>query len=240
MRIAFTNSDKIAVYSAQDIFTIIQHIFYEKKDKADLMQEHFWTFALNKARKILNIELIGMGCRDRVIADPGDVFRVPLYKSSSYVILVHNHPSGSLHPSKEDIDLTNRLMKAGDILRISVIEHVIVTQTSYFSFQHSGLIDKLDLDSKYTLRFIHEKKIKTKMEQLEAQIEKEHKKGKVEGIKQGEKKGLEKGKVEGAKAEKKEIARQMLLDGEPVEKIKKWTGLTHQWIGRLKSEIDLE
>ncbi len=237
MHIDIENAGKIAIYNGYDVFEIMQKIFYNnKKEEADLMKEHFWTFSLNKRHKIMNIELVGIGSKDRVIADPGDVFRVPIYKSASYVVLVHNHPSGGLTPSKTDIDHTNRLMKAGDILNIRVIEHVIMSSRSYYSFKESGLIEKLELDTSYALSFIYEKRMKEKLEGLKLEVEKktrEIKKRRTEGEKR-EKKGEEKG----AKQQKQEIARKMISKNIDLKLIQEVTGLSSQWVGRLKREIE--
>jgi len=238
MKIEIENGDNIKVQHPEDTFEIIQKIFYQKKDAVDLMKEHLWTISLNRAMKILAIELVSIGCKDRTIADPGDVFRVPLYKSSSYVILVHNHPSGNLRPSDADMDLTNRLIKAGEILDVKIIDHVIVTNRSFYSFQEHGLIEKLELDSKYALSFIYEKRVAKRFKELKVEVEKERKKGKLAGIKIGEERGLKKGEEKGIKKGKIEIAREMLLKDMDSKIIQELTGLSRQWIGRFKKEID--
>ncbi len=217
-----------------DIFEVIQIIFYRREGEVDLMKEHLWAFSLNKQKKILSLELVSMGTKDRTVADPGDIFRVPLYKSSSYVILVHNHPSGGLKPSQSDMDLTNKLIKAGDLLDISVIDHVIVTDKSFFSFATAGLMDKLQEDNKYALSFVYKKKMKKKMEELKRSVEKE----KLEFGKIKLKEGKEKGKLEGAKKRNQEIAKQMLSEGIEKDVIARVTGLTHQWIGRIKNQLE--
>ena len=213
MRIEVENAENIKVQHPEDTYEIIRKIFYDRHDEVDLMKEHFWTIALNKALKILAIELVSIGCKDKTIADPGDVFRVPLYKSSSAVVLVHSHPSGDLQPSEADLELTNRLMKAGDILDIKIIDHVIVTKHSFYSLRESGHIEKLKWDTTYALSFIYEKKVSKRMEQLKAEVEKERKKGKREGLKEGKQEGEKIGLEKGAKKEKVEIARNLLSQG---------------------------
>ena len=201
MKIHVENAEHINIQDPRDIWEIIQRIFYQKKDEVDLMKEHLWAFSLNKARKILNIELVSMGSKDRTIIDPGDIFRVPLYKSSSYVILVHNHPSGRLKPSDADIEITNKIMKAGDILDIPVIDHVIVSDKSFFSFELTGLIEQLQMDNKYALTFVYKKKMERKMEELKKSVERQKKESRIEGLKEGEEKGIIKGKKEEKKGD---------------------------------------
>ena len=240
MKVEVENAENIKVQHPQDTYEIIRKIFYDRHDEVDLMKEHFWTISLNKALKILAIELVSIGCKDRSIADPGDVFRVPLYKSSSYVVLVHNHPSGSLKPSEADLELTNRLIKAGEILDIEVIDHIIVTKHSFYSLEESGHIEKLKWDTKYALSFIYEKKVAKRMEQLKAEVEKERKKGELAGMKKGKQEGEKIGLEKGEKKRNVEIARAMLSKGMDVTTIRELTGLSRQWIGRMKSELEKE
>ena len=225
------------VQDPQDIYEIIQRVFYQKKGEVDLHKEHFWVLCLNKSLKILALELVGIGSKDRVIADPGDVFRLPLYKSSSYVVLAHNHPSGSLKPSDSDMELTNRLMKAGDILDVKVIEHVIVTDKSYFSFHNNGLIDKLEMDTSYALSFIYEKKMTRKMEALKKEVEKQKKAIRLEGKKEGIQEGKKLGEARGIEKGKKEIARNLIAQGVDLKIIQASTELSAQQIVRLKNQI---
>ena len=237
MNIDLKEVDKRVVEDPQDIFEIIQLIFY-KREEVDLTKEHLWAVSLNKARKIVAIELVSMGSKDRTIADPGDVFRIPLYKSASKLILVHNHPSGILKPSDSDMDLTNRLMKAGDILDIEVMDHIIVTERSFFSFQDNGLIEKLEVDTKYALSYIYERKMGKKLNQLKEDVEKAKKKGIQIGRQEGKKEGIEEGIKKGAKEEKIEIAYGLFSFGVDAKIVKESTGLSDYWITRIKNDIE--
>ena len=151
-------------------------------------------------------------------------------------MLVHNHPAGNLQPSTEDIDITDKLIQIGRFHKCFVLDHLIINPHSYYSFSDSGLIAKLNNSSKFAPSFLYEKWQAKRMEKLKREAEREKKLFGKKREQLGEKRGEEKG----VQARNKEIARQMLLDKEPLEKIKKWTGLTHQWLGRLKSEIERE
>jgi len=234
MELEIKNADKEQVQSAQDTYEIIQKIFFLRHKKVDILKEHFWTIALNRGLKILCIELVSMGSNARTIAAPQEIFRLPLYKSASQVVLIHNHPSGTLQPSEADLDLTNKLLQAGLLFDIEVIDHVIVTNNSYYSFCDNGLIEKLRWDRKYALTFIRDKQVAKEIEKIKREVEK-HKK---QLLKEGEKKGIHKGKMEGVKARNKEIAKNMFKQGFSMEVIKNITGLTPQWLGRLKSELE--
>ena len=78
-----------------------------------------------------------------------NVFRVAVMKNASRVILVHNHPSGSLTPSEADKDITDRLIQVGRILNIDLIDHLIITPKSYISFRSTKLMDELEQSLKY-------------------------------------------------------------------------------------------
>jgi len=240
MKIQVKNAEKIVIKEAEDIYDIMRLIF-KREQLIDRTKEHFWTVALNTAQKILNIELVGMGSRHAVLVDPVEVFSVPLQKKASCIILIHNHPSGSLQPSEEDIDITNRLIQVGFIQRMPVEDHIIITNHSFFSFQANGLIEKLRMSSKYAPSFIYEKTMEKKFLEMKILGEKREKMreknglkvGKKRGREEGEKAGIEKGITEKAR----EIAKQMLLKDMDKNLIKDITGLSLQWIGRLQNEL---
>ena len=78
MKVDLKNVDNLRMQHPQDLYEVIHKIFYQQKDKVDLMKEHLWAFSLNNAMSILNIELVSIGTKNRTIADPGDIFRIPL------------------------------------------------------------------------------------------------------------------------------------------------------------------
>ena len=81
-----------------------------------------------------------MGSLNSSIVHPREIFNVSIKKSAAAIILVHNHPSGDPHPSREDLEVTTRLVDAGKILGISVLDHIIVGEKKYFSFKEKGLL----------------------------------------------------------------------------------------------------
>ena len=225
-----------SIQSSQDTFDIIQRIFYKRHKKVDLHKEHFWTIAMNRSLKILCVELVSIGSNSQTLAEPQEIFRLPIYKHASRVVLIHNHPSGSLQPSESDLDTTNRLIQAGLIFGIKVVDHVITTKHSYFSFMDNGLIEKLRWDRKYALTFIRDKQVAEEVEKIKSESKQyqkaARKEGKLEGIKEGV--------VKGAKAEKREIAKSMLIKGMDAHLIEEITGLSPSWIDNLKAEMEQE
>lgn len=110
-------------------------------------QEHFCVLSLNVRHEVIHRAHIAIGTLSRVILHPRDVFRDPIRHSAVCIILVHNHPSGNPMPSAQDIELTQRLVQAGQTLLIPVEDHVIIGTESrneerlpYYSFRKEGRI----------------------------------------------------------------------------------------------------
>lgn len=101
--------------------------------------EHFKILILDTKNNVRSIENISTGSLNSSIVHPREVFRICVKKSASSIILVHNHPSGEVEPSHEDIILTNRLDECGKLLGIKILDHIIIGD-SYFSFKEEGLL----------------------------------------------------------------------------------------------------
>jgi len=105
-----------------------------------LEKEHFKTILLNTKNQVISIEEISVGSLNSSIVHPREVFKPAIRRSSASVILVHNHPSGDPTPSKEDIEVTSRLVNAGNILGIAVLDHIIIGNNSIVSLKEQGLM----------------------------------------------------------------------------------------------------
>jgi DNA repair protein RadC len=104
----------------------------------DIRQEHFLVMYLNQSFHELKVECISNGGTTNVIADPRIIFKHALNYSATCIILGHNHPSGNPRPSKEDRQLTKKLVAAGKLLDITVIDHIIIGNERYYSFRDNG------------------------------------------------------------------------------------------------------
>jgi len=122
--------------------------------------EHLWVVSLNTKQWIQNIELINIGSANRVFTQPPEIFRVPIYKAATSIIMVHNHPSGSLEPSKADKDFTDKMMKVGKLLNITVADHQIITEVGYYSFAERGLMKELTKSGLYEVTHKESEEIK--------------------------------------------------------------------------------
>lgn len=100
-------------------------------------REHFWTLALNTKNRLLKIVEVSIGSLNASIVHPRELFREAVKLSAASLIVVHNHPSGDPTPSGADIQLTRRIVKAGDVLGIEVLDHVVIGDTG----EHASLRD---------------------------------------------------------------------------------------------------
>lgn len=106
----------------------------------DLPYEEFWIVLLNRANKIIDTVKISQGGLAGTVTDIRIILRLALEKLASAIILVHNHPSGNLKPSESDINLTRRLREGGALMDIAVLDHLIVSDHSAFSFADEGIL----------------------------------------------------------------------------------------------------
>jgi DNA repair protein RadC len=105
-----------------------------------LEKEHFKVILLNIKNHVISVEDISVGSLNSSIVHPREVFKPAIRRSSASMILVHNHPSGDPTPSREDIEITRRLIEAGKILGIEVVDHVIIGNGIYISLREKGII----------------------------------------------------------------------------------------------------
>ncbi len=106
----------------------------------DLQHEEFWIILLNRANMVLNTRCISKGGVSGTVADPKLIFKEALDHTASAVILSHNHPSGNRRPSDADIRLTKKVKEAGKLLDMPVLDHIIYTDNSYYSFADEGMM----------------------------------------------------------------------------------------------------
>ena len=228
MTIELAEELNIKLLNSDDVYKVMQYILL-REEKIDQEKEHFWMIGLNTRNKILFVELVSMGGVNATTVEPMNVFRVGVLKGAVQAIMAHNHPSGELNPSDIDKGLTDRLIQVGRILDIKVIEHMIISDTSYFSFADTGLIEKLGESTEWVPPYV-----------LIEQIKREEKKIRESAVKVAEKKAKKEGKKEGLKeGENKKaikVAKAGLKKGIPIKIISELTGLTQKEIENLKTK----
>ncbi|HPB31064.1 MAG TPA: DNA repair protein RadC [Candidatus Sumerlaeota bacterium] len=123
-----------AIGNSGDIFRRYRYRF------TSIQQETFYVFILNAKNQIIHEREISRGSLSSCLVHPREVFKEAIRYSAHGVIFMHNHPSGDPTPSRADISLTTRLKQAGELLEIRVIDHIIIGETSYYSFADEGLL----------------------------------------------------------------------------------------------------
>ncbi len=106
-------------------------------------QESFYIVILDQAFKIIRLDEITRGTLDESLVHPREVFAQAIQLRASSLILIHNHPSGTLQPSPEDRQVTSRLIEAGKIIGIKILDHIIVSENGYYSFDEKGILVEL-------------------------------------------------------------------------------------------------
>jgi len=104
------------------------------------MKENFYILSLTTRNNLISVDKVSTGTLSASLAHPREVFLPAIKNSASTVIIVHNHPSGDTQPSEDDLEITKRLVEAGKILGIDVVDHIIVAKDNYFSFKDKGLL----------------------------------------------------------------------------------------------------
>ena len=204
MTIELTPEQRIKIEGAESVYKVMREIF-SRETIIDQDKEHFWVVGLSYTLKILYIELVALGTYKEVNVEPMEVFSWALQKRCTNIILVHNHPSNALKPSKADKDITDRLIQVGKIVDLHVTDHLIISTDSYYSFVDEGLFTELEGSTKYVPPFVL-------VDEYKKQAEKERKRA-------------DKQNKVGRKQERKEIARKLKESGAELQYISEMTGI---------------
>ena len=125
--------------------TVPKDIAVYMQDMENLEQEEFRIIMLNTKNKIIGQQMISKGTVNATLVSAREIFNPAIKAMATTIILVHNHPSGDPAPSKEDIRVTNTMMKAGNIVGIKVLDHVIIGKNKYCSMKESGFMDQIQI-----------------------------------------------------------------------------------------------
>ncbi len=128
------NGVKPLIKNPVDVVAIVRNRLKDKK------QEYFLTVLLDTRAQIIKICEISIGSLDTSIVHPREVYKEAIAASAASVIFVHNHPSGDTTPSNDDIGLTKRLIEAGDIIGITVFDHIIIGERGFASLKALGVM----------------------------------------------------------------------------------------------------
>ena len=124
--------NSVKITEASIVFNYYRNVFINKK------QEYFYSIYLDSNKVVISEKLLFIGTLDHSLVHPREVFKEAISVSASSIICIHNHPSGNVMPSRNDIEITKRLIEIGDMLGIRVIDHVIIGRDKYYSFLENG------------------------------------------------------------------------------------------------------
>lgn len=124
------------IESPEDVYHLL------KQDLAAKKKEHFVVLSLSSRSRLISVDRISVGTLNANLAHPREIFQAGIQNSAASLILVHNHPSGELEPSADDLMITQKLKKAGQILDIEVADHIIIAADGFFSFAENKLLTK--------------------------------------------------------------------------------------------------
>jgi len=131
---------KVKINRSEDVAALIT-IILKVEDTIDRDKEHLWVIGLNAKGRMKFVDLVHLGSLDGNLASPREVFRRAVMNGVKAVIIAHNHPSGDPKPSPKDRSITKKLARAGQVLEIELLDHVIVgEQGRYYSFGDAGKI----------------------------------------------------------------------------------------------------
>lgn len=126
--------NQIKITSSTSIYEYYKSILEEKK------QEYFYCVYLDTKNHILKDKLLFIGTINESLIHPREIFKEAYLLSASSIICIHNHPAGSVEPSKSDIITTNQIKESGKLLGIKLLDHIIIGKDNYYSFNDNGLI----------------------------------------------------------------------------------------------------
>lgn len=122
------------IENPESVFNLLKNEIGNKK------KESFYILSLTTRNNLISVDKVSTGTLSASLAHPREVFLPAIKNSASTVIIVHNHPSGDTQPSEDDLDITKRLIEAGKILGIDVVDHIIISKDSFCSFKEKSLL----------------------------------------------------------------------------------------------------
>jgi DNA repair protein RadC len=132
----FLRHSNITIDQATDAVIVFQGLFAHE-DRIDKDKEHFYVMHLDSRHQISLVELVALGILTDVRIHLRETYRRAVIEGTDSIIVAHNHPSGDVSPSEADIRVTHQLRKAGEVLQIPLLDHLVFTQTNYYSFRNN-------------------------------------------------------------------------------------------------------
>ena len=143
MQIRLKPNQKIHIETSADIFQLLQPAFL-RQSKLNRDREHLWLMCLDHSQTVRTLELLGLGTQQTVLIDAMEVFHRALLRRAASIVVAHNHPAGSLKPSRSDITATEKLVDASHFLNIKLLDHLIISEKEFYSFRDGGEFEKMN------------------------------------------------------------------------------------------------
>ena len=124
----------IAISSSKEVYK------YFKENLMDLPHEEFWLLMLKHNNEVIKKQMISKGGVSGTVVDPKIIFKLALEETASKIIIIHHHTSGNMSPSEQDKKITRKIKQAGEVLDIELLDHLIFTNESFFSFSEEGIM----------------------------------------------------------------------------------------------------
>ena len=137
MKVRIKGIENTTISKSTQVYELLKAVLM-RQNKLHRQKEYFWAIGLHNNNKIMFIEIVSIGILNQCALDPVEVFNFAVSKKCKRLIIAHNHPSGNLNPSSADIRLTDKLIKGGQLLNIELLDHLIITETSYTSMADCG------------------------------------------------------------------------------------------------------
>ena len=132
-----TSKARSKIYSSEDAYKVLLPTY---KEGTICYKEYFKVLFLNQSNQVLGYTLISEGGITDTTVDVRVILQAALLTNSVAIILAHNHPSGNLKPSRQDMDITKQVRDAAQFMRIKILDHIILSDTEYYSFADEGML----------------------------------------------------------------------------------------------------
>jgi DNA repair protein RadC len=130
----YLKDSKLRLNSPQEVAKVFQDIL-ALEDKIDQDKEHFYVMHLDVRSQVRSVEVVSIGTLTSSLVHPRETYRRAIVEGAASIIIAHNHPSGETDPSDEDTKITKQMFEAGQILGITMLDHIIFAKTGFFSFR---------------------------------------------------------------------------------------------------------
>jgi len=150
----FLENSNITISEPKQLAKVFQDLL-KLEDNIDIEKEHFYVMHMDTRNKVKMVELVALGILNSALVHPREVYRRAILEGSAQLVIAHNHPSGDPEPSDDDIKITKQLTKAGEIIGITTLDHVIFTHKNegFYSFRNNKKNIKREGVKKYGIKF---------------------------------------------------------------------------------------